>query len=136
MRWSIFDKRPTEAAEWSGFLERGTKLEGKLESPGTLRLETDVRGSVVSETALILGEHAQGTGELTANSVVVAGRFEGIIRARQKVELQAKAVVSGEVETPNFVIEPGAIFDGECRIVTAKEPAKPVAVRIRSATHQ
>jgi cytoskeletal protein CcmA (bactofilin family) len=132
MPWGIFDKKPADTSEWSGFLEQGTKFEGKLESPGTLRLDTQFNGSIISQATLILGEHARGKGDLSATNIVVAGQFDGIIHVRQRVELQPKSVVTGEIHAPNLAIEPGAIFDGSCHVTASKEPDKPIVVRIRS----
>jgi len=133
MAWNLFDRKGQESGEWSGFLEQGTKLDGRLESPGTIRVDSQINGSVVCEAALILGEHARGKGELAADSVTIAGQFDGTVRAKSRMELQAKAVFAGDVETPCLVIETGAIFDGRCRMVSAKEPEKPITIRIRSA---
>lgn len=132
MAWRLFDRKAQESAEWSGFLERGTKLEGRLDSPGTLRIDSQVKGAVTSESTIILGEEGRVDGELTGNVVIVEGRLDGVIRARSRVNLQPKAIITGDIETPNLVMEPGAIFDGRCHI-TAKEPAKPIAIPIRSA---
>jgi cytoskeletal protein CcmA (bactofilin family) len=133
MPWGVFDRKNQDTAEWSGFLEQGVRLDGKLESPGTLRIDANMKGSLVSEETLILGEHARIEGEITGNAVIIAGHFDGTIRARTKVEIQTKAIVTGDIQTPCLIIEPGAIFDGRCQIVMAKEAAKTVTIPIRSA---
>lgn len=133
MAWNLFDRKAQESGEWSGFLEKGTRVEGKLESPGTLRLDSQVKGTIVCEATLIFGENARGNGELGGNSVLIAGHFDGLIRARTKVDLQPKAIVTGEIETPCLLIEPGAVFDGRCHIITAKDPTKPITIPIHSA---
>jgi cytoskeletal protein CcmA (bactofilin family) len=133
VRWNMFDRKHADAAAWSGFLEQGTKLEGKLESRGTLRVDSNFTGAIVSEATLILGENARGNGEMAGNSVLIGGFFEGVVRARTKVELQPKAIVSGEIETPCLVIEPGATFDGRCHVLGQKDGGKPVTIAIRSA---
>jgi len=68
--------------------------------------------------------------------VMIAGRFDGIIQARSKVEIQTKAIVTGEIHTPCLIIEPGAVFDGRCHVVGAKDPAKPITIPIRSVVAQ
>lgn len=132
MPWGLFDRKADDSVEWGGFLERGTKLEGRLHSPGTLRIDSHVKGAVTCESTIILGEEGRVEGELTGNVVIVEGRLDGVIRARSKVNLQPKAIITGDIETPNLVMEPGAIFDGRCHIM-AKESAKPIVVPIRSA---
>lgn len=135
MAWRWFEHRHQESAEWTGFLEPGVKLEGRLESTGTFRIDSAMKGTLVSAGTLILGEHATVEGEIVGNRVIVSGHFEGKIRATGRVDIQAKAVVSGDVHTPCLVIEPGAVFEGQCHMLAAAEPeaAKPVAIPIRSA---
>jgi cytoskeletal protein CcmA (bactofilin family) len=133
MPWRMFDRKQQDSGEWSGFLEKGVRLEGKLESPGTLRIDSLMKGTLTSEATLILGEDARVDGEISANAVIIAGRFDGVIHARDRVEIQAKAIVTGEIQTPCLIIEPGAIFDGRCVMPAAKEPAKVITIPIRSA---
>jgi len=132
MAWRWFDRKPHEA-EWTGFLEKGVKVEGKLECTGTFRIDSSMKGTLVSEDTLILGEHAAIEGEVIGNRVVIAGRFDGTVRAKGKVEVQPNAIVTGEIFTPCLVIEPGAIFDGQCHMIAPAEAAKPVTIPIRSA---
>lgn len=132
MAWGWLDRKQSESSEWTGFLEKGVRLEGKLESSGTLRIDSAMKGTLVSEGVLILGEHAQVEGEILGNRVVILGRFTGTIHAKGRVEIHPKALVSAEVHTPCLVIEPGSVFDGECHMPKADEAAKPIAIPIRS----
>jgi cytoskeletal protein CcmA (bactofilin family) len=131
MAWFERNKR-RDSGEWTGFLERGVKLEGKLESTGTFRIDSDMKGTLVSEETLILGEHATVEGEIHGNYVIIAGRFDGIVRAKGKVEIQTKAIVTGEIHAPCLLIEPGAVFDGSCHMLGTTQASKPVTIPIRS----
>jgi cytoskeletal protein CcmA (bactofilin family) len=132
MGWAWLDRKQSESSEWTGFLEKGVRLEGKLETSGTLRIDSAMKGTLVSESVLILGEHAQVEGEIIGNRVMIMGRFTGTIRATGRVEIHSKAIVSAEIHTPCLVIEPGSIFDGECHLPKSGEEAKPIAIPIRS----
>lgn len=121
------------SGDWTGFLEQGARVEGKLELPGTFRLDCAMKGNLQSAGTLILGEHASFEGQIDGNHVVIAGRFDGTIHAKSKVELQARAVVTGEISTPCLIMDPGALFDGRCHMLTAMESAKPITIPIRSA---
>jgi cytoskeletal protein CcmA (bactofilin family) len=131
MVWFERNKRH-DSGEWTGFLERGVKLEGKLESTGTFRIDSDMKGTLVSEETLILGEHAAVEGEIHGNYVIIGGRFDGIIHAKGKVEIQTKAIVTGEIHAPCLLIEPGAVFDGSCHMLGTTQASKPVTIPIRS----
>jgi cytoskeletal protein CcmA (bactofilin family) len=134
MSW--FDRKKQDPSEWTGFLDQGVKVEGKVEASGTFRIDSAMKGTLTSDDTLVLGEHASVEGTIIGNLVIIAGRFDGVIRARGGVEIQPNAIVTGEVHSPCLVIEPGAIFDGQCHMLAPTEAAKPVTIPIRSAAGQ
>ena len=134
MPWGLFERKGRDSGEWTGFLEQGVKLEGRLESSGTFRIDSAVKGALVSQETLILGEHASVEGEIHGNQIFIAGRFDGTIHARERVEIQSAAIVTGEIQSPCLIIEPGAVFEGQWHMLDGSEPAKPVSIPIRSAT--
>ncbi len=71
-------------------------------------------------------------GEIDGNYVIIAGRFDGVIRAKGRVEIQTKAIVTGEIHAPCVLIEPGAVFDGSCHMLGSTQTSKPVTIPIRS----
>jgi cytoskeletal protein CcmA (bactofilin family) len=127
-----FDRKRQDSGDWTGFLEQGVKLEGRLESKGTFRIDCQTKGTLVSHETLIIGENGIVEGTIEGNYVIIAGRFDGIVRAKDKVEIQTKAIVTGEIFTPCLVMEPGALFDGRCHVTSFLETAKPVIIPIRS----
>jgi len=131
MGW--FDRKRHDSGEWTGFLDQGVKLEGRLECSGTFRIDSAMKGTLVSHETLILGEHSNVEGQIDGNYVIVAGHFDGTIKASGKVEIQTKAIVTGEIHTPCLIMEPGAIFDGRCNMLAATEASKPITIPIRSA---
>jgi cytoskeletal protein CcmA (bactofilin family) len=132
MAWRWLDRKKTEGSEWTGFLEHGVRFEGKLEAPGTLRIDSAVKGTLVSHETLILGENANVEGQITGNHVLIYGRFTGTVQARGHVEIRSNAIVAGQIETPCLIVEPGSVFDGECQMLTGKESAKPLIIPVRS----
>jgi cytoskeletal protein CcmA (bactofilin family) len=134
--WFDRKRSDTGTGEWTGFLERGVKLEGKLEATGTFRIDSSMKGTLVSDETLVVGEHAVIEGEIAGNQVIIAGRFNGVVRAKGKVQIQPNAIVTGEIHTPCLVIEPGGVFDGECHMLAATDAAKPIPIPIRSTGTQ
>jgi cytoskeletal protein CcmA (bactofilin family) len=135
MAWRWLSTNRGDRGEWTGFLEKGARLEGRLECTGTFRIDSTIKGTLVSDGTLILGKNALVEGEITAKHVVVGGRFSGTIQASASVEIQTDAIVAAEIHTPSLVIEPGAAFDGQCHMfpAAAPEPVKLVTIPVRSA---
>ncbi|MGD0304262.1 MAG: polymer-forming cytoskeletal protein [Candidatus Acidiferrales bacterium] len=132
---SWFKGDAKDSGEWTGFLEQGVKFEGRLETTGTFRVDAQMKGTLVSSETLILGENSQMEGDIEGHLVIVAGQFDGTIRAASKVEIQPKAVVSGEIYTSCLIIEPGALFEGRCHMISSSThdaSRAPVAIPIRS----
>ena len=134
MAWSWLERKKHESGEWTGFLDQGVFVEGKLEAEGTFRIDSNFKGTIVSQEALILGEHAFVDGEITGNFVHIAGRFTGKIQARGRVFIQTNAVVTGDIETPCLLLEPGGVFDGRCLLAKSDENLPKITIPIRSGS--
>lgn len=127
--------RDSSAEEWTGFIDQGVTLEGTLQVTGTFRVDGNIKGNIISEQTVILGERAKVEGQIEGNRVVIAGRFDGVIFAKGRVEIEAKGVVTGEVHAPCMVIDPGGIFDGHCHMLGSSDAtATSVTIPIRAAT--
>jgi cytoskeletal protein CcmA (bactofilin family) len=118
--------------EWTGFIDQGVMLEGTLTVKGTFRVDGNVKGNIISDQTIILGEGAKVEGQIEGNRVVISGRFDGVIFAKGRVEIEAKGVVTGEVHSPCLVIDPGGIFDGRCHMLGSSEAASTVTIPIRA----
>jgi cytoskeletal protein CcmA (bactofilin family) len=133
-KWSSGGSKNGTSEEWTGFIDQGVTVEGTLQVTGTFRVDGNVKGNIISEQTLVLGEGAKVEGQIEGNRVVISGRFDGVIFAKGRVEIQAKGVVTGEVHSPCLVIDPGGIFDGRCHMLGSADSAPTgVTIPIRAA---
>ena len=65
--------------------------------------------------AVVLAAGAFWKGQLVADYVKVAGKIEGDVTARTKLELEATAVVTGDLASPVIAIAEGAVYEGTIR---------------------
>ena len=123
--------RPEETAGTSAFLGKGTRIVGKLNFEGSVRIEGHIEGEITAEDTLTIGEGAVVKAKINGSSVVVHGQVTGDIAARNRLELRAPSKVVGNISTPNLVINEGAVFEGQCAMGganagdTAKRGKKP-----------
>ncbi len=128
------DTKNGAGEEWTGFIDQGVALEGTLQINGTFRVDGKVKGNIISDQTLVLGDNAKVEGQIEGNRVVISGRFDGIIFAKGRVEIQPKGVVTGEIHSPCLVIDPGGIFDGHCHMLGASDAsATGVTIPIRAS---
>jgi cytoskeletal protein CcmA (bactofilin family) len=89
---------------------------GDLETEGVVRVEGRVKGTVRVGSQVLVAEGAVIEGDLHTQEAVVAGQVSGAIHARERVELQATALVTGDILTPRISIVEGARVTGEVKM--------------------
>jgi cytoskeletal protein CcmA (bactofilin family) len=97
-------------------------------------LDAKLRGAIMARDTLIIGEQGMVEATVQATAVVVRGKVIGNVTASESVELKKTARVTGDIEAPRIVIEPGAVLDGRCRMTveeTALVPHTAVVVPIK-----
>ena len=111
------------AEDLNGFMDVGTEFIGELRFRDTFRIDGRVRGKVVSDNTLIVGESGQVEAEIDCGVVSIRGSVSGKIHARQRIELLAGCKVHGTLIAPKVVIEEGAFFEGNCDMSAATKRA-------------
>jgi cytoskeletal protein CcmA (bactofilin family) len=104
--------------EIRAFLGEGTQFKGVLSFAGAVRIDGHLEGEIVGEELLIVGEPAQVKAEIEVGTLVVSGRVQGSISARERVELLRPGRVTGTIRTPCLVVAEGAVFNGNCEMAS------------------
>ena len=94
------------------------ELDGELSFKDMLRINGHVAGKVFSNKGtLIVDTSARVEAEINVGICVVSGTVVGDIIGRERVEVAAGAVVKGNIATRALSIKPGAVFEGDCRML-------------------
>lgn len=101
--------RNTEKLE--SFVGVNSYFKGDIKTKGTLRIDGTLEGNIEVDW-LILGEAAQLKGNAEARGIIVGGKVEGNIKAKELIEIKAKGEFRGELTTGKLSVAEGAIFDG------------------------
>lgn len=109
-------------------LGKGSSLEGSLEVEGDLRVDGTLKGKVKASDILTVGSSGKVEAEVAVKSLILGGKLVGHIFASDKVELQAKSVLVGDITTKSLTIEAGAVFHGNCKM-SAGEATKSAPER-------
>ena len=109
------------AENLSTIIAKDSVFTGDMEVKGTLRVDGRIKGRILCDETVSIGATGEVEAEIDAKMVIVAGTVVGNIRTSEKIEMQAKAKVLGDVSTKNIVIEQGAIFHGSCQMKGVKE---------------
>jgi cytoskeletal protein CcmA (bactofilin family) len=105
--------------EMGTIIGKGTKIEGTITIEGPTRIDGMVTGKLQSSDSVTVGP--TGTikaAEVRASTIIVGGKVEGNLVATEKVELQAKCEVVGDISSKSLLVEHGAIFHGSSKMKT------------------
>src|SRR5262245_29598430 len=92
------------------------EIKGNLKFTGELTFEGKLEGEVNSEGTLNLGDSAVVNGNISAKTVVVRGKVNGNVTAKEKIEIKAKTELFGDVRASKLVIEEGVTFVGKTEV--------------------
>jgi cytoskeletal protein CcmA (bactofilin family) len=104
-----------------GYLYKGSRVTGQLTFQGSARIEGNVDGEIQCHGTLTIGERAEVRAKISGDVVVIRGKVEGNVVAKEKVELVAPARLFGDIDTPRLVITEGVVFDGDCTMGVARQ---------------
>ncbi len=91
----------------------GVIIEGKLSSNGNVRIDGKVNGDINAQGSVNIGENGEVTGEMNADVINIGGKVTGTVNAKEKLVLESKSVLKGDLVTKILVIEAGAYFEGK-----------------------
>lgn len=98
----------------------GTTVEGKIRTQGSLRLDGKMTGEIHAAENLAIGSTGEIEGLVNGRNITVGGKVKGNITAVEKLVLEGKAVVRGDIRAARLVIDEGAIFDGKVSMTETK----------------
>ena len=108
---------PSVSQEVTVVIQRGAKLEGRLQFEGTARIDGQFKGEIFTPDVLVIGDEGFVQGQIEADVVVISGKFQGEILATQRVEIQAPAEVRGTIQTAILQVDEGALFEGKTKML-------------------
>ena len=94
------------------FVGINSNFKGDIDTKGTLRIDGTMDGNVTADW-VILGEKASLKGNIAARGIIIGGKVEGNLKAKEIIEVKSKGQVSGDISTTKLSIVEGAVFNGK-----------------------
>ncbi len=115
-------------------LNSEVEIKGNLKFSGELSFDGKVDGEIQTDGTLHLGDSAVINGNINAQTVVVRGKVNGNIVAKDKIEIKAKTELFGDIRASKLAVEEGVTFVGKTEVnpnkvaPTAAPPARHTEV--------
>lgn len=126
------------ASSLSGFsraaasISQGIRIKGEVTGTEDLFVDGYVEGklNLTANSCLTVGPNGNVKADLNAREIIVRGKVEGRVTARDKLQIGSTGQITGEVQTDRLAIEDGAMLRGK---VEAGKQAKPVETKTAAA---
>ena len=120
----------SNTATTKNILNTDVEIKGNLKFTGELTFEGKLEGEINTDGTLHLGDAAVVNGNINAGSVIVRGKINGNIVAKDKIEIKAKTELFGDIRSTKLAIEEGVTFVGKTEVNPNKvAPSAPSAPR-------
>lgn len=117
---------PVEAA--LSIIAAGMRITGDVDTSGVLKVDGEITGSITGARQVLLGRGGAVRGNVAGGEVVVGGHVEGSVSATERLELQATATITGDIETRSIIVLEGARINGLVRMTDATARVEPLRI--------
>lgn len=113
-------------------ISQGIKIRGEVTGTEDLFVDGQVEGklNLTTNSCLTVGPNGDVKADLSAREIIVRGKVEGRVTARDKLLIGSTGQINGEVQTDRLAIEDGALLRGK---VEAGKQAKPADAKASAA---
>lgn len=108
-------------------IAEGVKVDGKINCPGSLRIDGIVTGEITAEKEITIGKEGKVEADIRTKDAIVAGSYKGDMIASGEVEIAPTGKFVGNLTQKDalLTIAKGGLFRGESLIGANAEIFKP-----------
>ena len=111
------------ASRVNSVIGKGTEFEGTIRTKETIRIEGFVKGNIISDGTVIIGNGGNVDGKIEAVNILVGGEAHGELYASEKIEANSSGRIFGNLHTKGLIVDEKALFQGTCEM-TGREESK------------
>jgi cytoskeletal protein CcmA (bactofilin family) len=116
-----------DATDTLSVIAAGMQLEGNVQSSGVVKVSGIVLGNVSADNQVLVAKGGRVDGDVHTREAVLDGEVMGSIIAEERVEIQASAVIRGDIVTPRLMVHEGAVLNVEVARPTTSAVQRGVA---------
>ncbi len=116
----LMDREVEEEKNIKTILSEDIDYSGNLKFSTSLKIKGKFKGEIDATGHLFIGQKAFVKANIKAKQITIYGKINGNVEAFEKIELLNNAELSGDIKTPDIIIQSGCFFNGNC-IMTQKD---------------
>ncbi len=101
-------------------LKKGTTITGDFTSESDARIDGVINGNMKVKGKIIIGPTGAVNGDISCSVCEISGKVKGKLNIDSSLTLKSSADFNGEMSAKKLIIEPGAVFNGSCKMDSQK----------------
>ena len=99
-------------------IAEGTRIEGKLYFPGSVKIEGEVSGDINTDNILTISRGGKVKSNIRTESAVISGHFTGDMHITKSIDITSAGKFIGNLiqDGAQLAIEKGGIFKGKSSV--------------------
>ncbi len=106
----------------AGLIDMESEFKGDLTFKGSFRIEGTFKGTITSDSLLVIGEKGKVEADVKVGQLVINGEIRGTLQATERIEVHDKGRVFGTLLAPTLVVEEGAYLEATCQTKGTPRP--------------
>ena len=102
-------------------IANGTKFNGEIESPTDLRIDGVFMGKIDCKGRVVIGEGANVNAQIKCENLDLYGNVSGNLTVHNVLSLMEGCNLTGDIQVKKLVVELGAVFNGNCKMLEEKK---------------
>jgi len=111
------------------FIGRGTIIDGNIKTESSIRVDGAIKGKLICKNTVTVGDGGRIEGDVQAVNAIIGGKIKGKIIVSEKLVLESKSSLVGELKAKKLIIDEGSVFEGTSDMGVSQQvaPAKPTS---------
>lgn len=119
----MFKRRILDSADGAAtYISPTTKIIGRLIGKGNYVFCGELEGECDIDGPITLAAGSKWKGTLRASDVIIAGRMEGDVIAKHRIEVSETAHVTGALAGRSIAVAEGAVIEGDIKVTNGTSP--------------
>lgn len=117
-------RRHSNYQDIESVISSGVEIKGEIISKGSIRVDGNIEGKMDILGDIILGEKGYIKGEIKTENMIVAGKVEGNVNAKNRLEIMGSGILLGDISCSVLIIEEGGVLEGNSKMNKGKEKSE------------
>lgn len=120
----------------AGLIDMESEFTGDLVFKGSFRIEGHFKGTIRSDSLLVVGERGKVEADVKVGQLIINGEIRGQLQATDRIEIHNKGRVFGTVTAPRLTVEEGAFLEATCQTQPAQPAPQPAPSEPKEPVHE